>query len=64
MSETDFVVDRNGVVTDVRNRVWPVSSSTENAPIPWHVTPLVFLVPIPVGLILMILEMLVRSHGH
>ena len=64
MCKTDFIVDKNGVVTDVRNKVWPVSPSIENVPRPWDVKPLVFIIPIPVGLILMILEILVRSHAH
>jgi hypothetical protein len=62
MGKVDFVVDQNGVVTDVRNKVWPVSSSIESAP--WDAKPLVLMIPIPVGLILMILEMLIRSHVH
>lgn len=64
MCEIDFLVDTNGVVTDVRNKVWPMSPSIENVPRSWDMKPLVFVLPIPVGLILMILEMLVRSHAH
>ena len=62
MDEIDFLVDKNGVVTDVRKKVRPVSSSTDCAP--WDVNPLAFMIPIPIGLILMILEILVRNHAH
>lgn len=64
MCEIDFLVDANGVVTDVRQKVWPVSPTIESVPRPLDGKPLIFMIPIPVGLILMILEMLVRSHVH
>ena len=63
MTVIDSLVDQNGIVLDVRSEKRPVVP-VESAPEPMNVKPLVFLLPIPIGLLLMILEVLIRSHLH